>query len=146
MDIHEHEVPEYRTNACIRLCSQELDKLGHRVAHGLGFRRHVPGTANVDLPGAVSGEIGGGQDASADTGAEQCAVPGSMVPFEDVPCIGTIENLAHASLHDLEGFVVADCGHGIFLLPVGGIPVRIPGPAANAFDELTAHSIALDRQ
>src|SRR2546430_675760 len=54
MDIDEHKVPEYCTNACIGLCSQQLDQLGHRVAHGFGFRRHVLGTADVDLPGAVA--------------------------------------------------------------------------------------------
>src|SRR6266480_2270011 len=52
MDIDEHKVPEYGTNACIGLCSQRLDKLGHRVAHGFGFRWHVLGTADVDLAGA----------------------------------------------------------------------------------------------
>src|SRR6266513_3808029 len=59
MDIEEHKVPEYGTNACIGLCSQQPDQLGHRVAHGFGFRRHVLGTADVDLSGAVTGEIGG---------------------------------------------------------------------------------------
>src|SRR6266513_1078454 len=59
MDIDEHKVPEYCTNACIGLCSQQLDQLGHRVAHGFGFRWHVLGTADVDLAGAVTGEIGG---------------------------------------------------------------------------------------
>ena len=69
-----------------------------------------------------------------------------MVSFEDAPRVGVIENLAQASPHHLEGLVVAFRGHGIFLLPVGGIPIGIPGPAANAFDELTAHPVALDRQ
>src|SRR5437588_2157004 len=82
----------------------------------------------------------------ADAGSEQRPVPGSMVSFEDVTRVGALEHLVHASLHDLEGFVVALCRHGIFLLPVGGIPIGIPGPAANTFDELTAHPVALDRQ
>src|SRR5204863_1092783 len=59
MDVDEHKVPEYCTNACIGLCSQQLDHLGHRVADGSGSRRHVLATADVDLAGAVTGEIGG---------------------------------------------------------------------------------------
>jgi hypothetical protein len=33
---------------------RHVHELGHRVANGFGFRRHVLGTAEVDLPGAVA--------------------------------------------------------------------------------------------
>jgi len=88
MDIDENKVPEYGTNARLRLCSQQLDKLGHGVAHGFRFRRHVLGTTDVDLPGAVAGEIGGRKDASAHAGTKQGSVPSSMVSFEDAPRVG----------------------------------------------------------
>lgn len=47
MDIDEHKVPEYRTEARLRLCSQQLDKLEHCVAHGFRFRRQVLGRIRV---------------------------------------------------------------------------------------------------
>ena len=56
------------------------------------------------------------------------------------------QHLFYALLDELKGLPIAACSHGITLVSVGFDAIGVPGPRANALDQLGTDTVAFYRQ
>jgi len=95
---------------------------------------------------AIAGKDSAFQQADGDARREQFAVPSPVILVRNLASILGMQNPADAFLYGLVGLPVAARRHGVPLLAVAFISVRIPGTVADAFNQFGRDPIALDRQ
>ena len=104
----------------------------------------MDGSPDIDLIVAISREIGWFHETHGDAGGKHFPVPGTVIIIDNIARVLIAEDSFHASADDLVRLMVATRRHGISLLAIFLIAVRIPISESHAFDQLTADAIAFD--